>query len=74
MSDYVPTTEEVRIKYVLMSGVGDEGYNEFARWYAEEIRKAKEEAWDEGHFWGRQYRAQALNGDIPTPNPYMEES
>lgn len=38
------------------------------------LKHVLETVWDEGHYWGRQYRAQALNGDIPTSNPYTEES
>ena len=40
MSDYTPTTEEVRIKYRLASGRGDGDFAEFDRWFASEIEKA----------------------------------
>ena len=58
MSDYTPTTEEIRAAYegqLIKIGENrfeliDEGLAkaEFDRWLAEVIRKAKEEAWDEG--------------------------
>lgn len=51
---YTPTTEEVRAIYrhgrdeiPLHQGVGFP-HEEFDRWLAEELRQAKEQAWDEG--------------------------
>ncbi len=46
MSDYTPTTEEVRDRYNTFDNPKTEA--EFDRWLSEVIRKAKEEAWDEG--------------------------
>lgn len=48
---YTPTTEEVSKSYVWFrdQAFTDEKLKaEFDRWFAEVIRKAKEEAWDEG--------------------------
>ena len=59
---YIPTTEEVKRNYKggawLKGDRNPDQFNpavyepiyfaEFDSWYAEEIRKAKEEAWDEG--------------------------
>lgn len=50
MTDYTPTTEEVRKQYAN----GASGWNrarstaekDFKRWLAEELRKAKAEAWE----------------------------
>lgn len=49
MTDYTPTTEEVRCAYIADFGwhAHDSGAD-FDRWYAEVIRKAKAEAWEEG--------------------------
>jgi len=83
-----PTTEHVRAGYVLgavatleklgiepPAGTVDGLKAEFDRWYAEEIRKAKEQAWDEGFTKGF-YSAQVLLLDSdacesPINNPYM---
>ena len=62
------------------AGLSDRLIVEFDRWYFEEIRKAKAQAWDEGH----QSTIDAFNEladedtDAPEilqlPNPYTEES
>ena len=57
MSDYTPTTEEVRNQWACEP---DE-YAEFDRWLA----SVKAEAWDEGYAVDRRFNA-------PTPNPYRE--
>lgn len=45
---YTPTTREVKEWYAdSIDRLG--GEEEFDRWYAEEIRKAKQEAWLEGY-------------------------
>lgn len=46
MSDYVPTTEDVREGYVEGTGFGEEVYAQFDRWLAEVERAAAEKAWD----------------------------
>ena len=59
MSDYIPTTKEVRKIYAdyrddIRDGDRDPSKSyplsghEFDRWLTEVIRKSKEEAWDEG--------------------------
>lgn len=49
MSDYTPTTEEVRTCFsydTVARDWSDERKAEFNRWLAEELRKAKAEAWE----------------------------
>lgn len=48
MSEYTPTTKEVRGFYVKGEG-GLFADEEFDRWLAEYTRQVKAEAWDEGH-------------------------
>lgn len=78
MSDYTPTTEEVRVKYRLTSGIGMvDAHNEFDRWLAEVELAAAEKAWDEGFSRGF-YRGQILSGDYDASeagisNPYRRE-
>lgn len=74
MTEYTPTTEEVREIYY------ESGYKttpeQFDRWLAEHERKVKAEAWDEGHWEGWQNAREALLTDMfggPTLNPYREE-
>ena len=57
MSDWTPSTEDVRAAYTrLMHGwttlewvTEQHARAEFDRWLAQTIREAKAEAWDEGH-------------------------
>lgn len=47
MSQYTPTTREVKEWYAdSIDRLGGEG--EFERWLAEELRQAKEQAWNQG--------------------------
>jgi len=82
MSDHTPTTREVRKGYAEdpvaeyydpITNHTAEGERAFDRWYAEEIRKAKAQAWDEA--------VAAMKYTDGTPveiakniNPYTEES
>ena len=64
MSEYTPTTEEVRKGYagaLYLSEVPRDRSEEFDRWLAE----VKEQAWDEGFREG-------LDGDRGDPNPYRQ--
>lgn len=78
---HTPTTGQVRKSYV--EGVEHDCYYEgdvtttpdgvyvgevFDRWHAEEIRKAKEEAWEEGA-----NTLQDIYGDPLDSNPYRKE-
>ena len=71
MTDYTPTTEEVRNRY--LSEVFPEDEAEFDRWLAE----VKAEAWDEGHDAGVQLE-RLRNSEFPygtvNANPYREET
>jgi predicted acetyltransferase len=60
VTDYTPTTEEVRNHYLAI----DEDRAEFDRWLAEHERKAKESAYAEG------YVAASTIRMGPTHNPY----
>ena len=71
---YTPTTLAVRAEYMVAgSGVKvfDSRAAAFDRWFAEEIRKAKEGAWDEG--WQEGYDDYAP-ARPPFSNPYKENS
>lgn len=75
MSEYTPSTDEVRGAWIALT------YNntpeEFDRWLAQHERKAKAEAWKEGHGEGWQNAREALLTDMfggPTLNPYREET
>lgn len=75
---YTPTTEDVRSDYAAqrlwvacnLPTHPPAAHAEFDRWFAEEIRKAKEEAWKEG------YQAGSIDGYFDTfedaANPYRE--
>ena len=66
MSEYTPTTEEVKIKYRLSSGNGVESPAEFDRW----LDSIKAEAWREGAesaFYNPEIRGFV---DYPEENPY----
>jgi predicted transposase YdaD len=83
MSDYTPTTDEVRDVYGYA-----QTYRDFDRWYAEEIRKAelhgKRTGWSEGYEQGKEDERLAetlqvdvgLGGYAPAnrSNPHTEES
>lgn len=65
MTDYTPTTEEVRNRY--LSEVFPEDEAEFDRW----LTQIKAEAWDEG----KEYGERRANREIPFQlNPYREET
>lgn len=73
---YTPTTESVRRLYLELSEtvsgsqeIAQGNVEYFDRWYAEEIRKAKHDAWEEGAKTG--YRDAYEHTD--THNPYKEQ-
>ena len=80
MSDYTPTTEEVRNQYVFSASVIDEtrfvdptqGEAEFDRWLAE----VKAEAWEEGESdgrWNEEHQAMIERGNREAiANPYRQ--
>lgn len=79
--DYTPTTEDVRDRYFECANwaayeiqnelaIRQETDAEFHRWFAEEIRKAKTEAWYQGATDAVNY---ALNGNYLPENPYDNE-
>lgn len=84
---YTPTTREVRKAYAqLMHGWDEENVRyveeteaeqEFDNWLAEELRKAKAQAWDEGHEDGawNTHNALAIEHLIKTKitNPYRSQ-
>lgn len=51
MSDYTPTTDQVRERYCAgwTGRVSDEYGEAFDRWLDQALREAKAEAWDEGY-------------------------
>ena len=78
MTDYTPTTEEVRMYYRHPEGSKIAWYvspDEFDRWLAE----VKAEAWEEGAIWqranavpdDRRMRARFV-GELQAVNPYRE--
>lgn len=90
MTDYTPTTLVVRSDYAELSSISigkprSESADEFDRWFDDEIRKAKAEAWAEGLMsidgptctvWvepdGRVWLDGYEQDDLR--NPYVEES
>ena len=64
MSDYTPTTEQVRTVY---GRAFDNRKEEFDRWLAEVIREAKWVGWEEG--WDARVNAETIT---PTENPYRQ--
>lgn len=89
MSEYTPTTEQVRKAYKsgawLRADVQESAwkpgvyasryYAEFDRWLAAHDRQVRAEAWDEGYSTGLDYMSQWLDGDEDEPeNPYREEN
>lgn len=75
MIDYTPTTEQVRKDYAYEEWLDkpvQEHLKAFDRWYAEEIRKAKEEAWLEGYSDCMDFHmSNGLKGT--EANPYKEQ-
>ena len=71
MSDYTPTTEEVRARYNADEFGESAGLNdpcpEFDRWLAEVVREAKWVGWEEG--WDARVFAETVT---PTENPYRQ--
>ena len=69
MKDFTPTTEQVQGAYAAYAPtyVGPRK-QEFDRWFAEELRKAKEEAWKEGMNYAMPPDAVLLYSD----NPYRK--
>ena len=83
MSEYTPTTAEVREEFVYghqevdMRGnvvvSFDEANVRWDRWLAKVERAAAERAWGEGHIAGRDYQGDGWNQDAHDPsedNPY----
>lgn len=79
--EHTPVTEQVRVTYVFGKAVSGlpkpgESEGEFDRWFQEEIRKAKEEAWEEGLDKGFDVAAEAYrygSTDASGDNPYRKE-
>ncbi len=68
MTDYTPTTEEVREGYSTATYDDAKSGAEFDLWLAEVKREAKEEAWTEGYIGGFTV---AITPDASTlDNPY----
>ena len=71
MSDYTPTTEEVRADYCLLADVSRPRQLQFDRWLAE----VKAQAWEEGYDAGLQ-RDQLSKSEFPygtvNTNPYRK--
>ena len=69
MSGYTPTTRDLRVSWVEMRADGNEDIEpaqaEFDRWFAEELRKAKEIGWT--------HRDTQAWGGIRPDNPYKED-
>lgn len=79
MSESIPTTEQlpllpteaIRDATVNMSG-GLSSPELFDRWYAEEIRKAKADAWEEGWGNGNVYGLSKKPREENYINPYRQ--
>ena len=79
MSEYTPTTDEVRAVWSEWNGYGGLTYRttpepsrremrqEFDAWLA----GIKADAWDEG--WVSRHNYDERGGEAPTPNPYEED-
>lgn len=63
MTDYTPTTEDIKYAYAHWKGQEPE----FDRWLAEVIREAKWVGWEEG--WDARVFAETVT---PTENPYRQ--
>lgn len=88
-AEYMPTTAQIRESFIYaqlavrnkpIGTIGTEYPAEFDRWHAEEVRKAKASAWDEGCAAGWDDRESFVHcGAIPSgihqsdaTNPYRE--
>lgn len=77
MSEYVPTTDEIR--YRVEHDWAPYGDGSFDAWLAAHDAQVKAEAWDEGWKRGfRDFQARHLDEDgyeviVPTTNPYRIE-
>lgn len=89
MSDYTPTTEDMREVFVAavrlsFKDVGASAYSIirgvthggawFDEWLASEIRNAKAEAWEEGYRQGAYDEFRYPSIEVEADNPYTEES
>ena len=63
MSDYTPTTEDIKYAYAHWKSQEPE----FDRWLAEVVREAKWVGWEEG--WDARVNAETIT---PTENPYRQ--
>ena len=68
MSDYTPTTEQIRDDYALLAGVVRPRHQQFDRWLA----GVKAQAWEKGYAAGD---ADAhTENRLNSPNPYRKEN
>lgn len=90
MSDYIPTTSDIRDGFALNYSRDYEdfsdGYYEalrfgeaaFSSWLAEYTRQQREEAWDKGVQFGYEYGhregVMSMAYAVPEANPYREET
>lgn len=81
MSEFTPTTEQVRKIYATWKYEDPEPdedmltfIGEFDRWLADHDRQTAEQAWRSGYYTGKRDYAGSITGGIPisTPNPYQE--
>lgn len=77
MSNYTPSTEEVRDAHqagvLCMGGDTDEAREEFDRW----LNEVKRQAWEEGFRSGHSLAMRRMSdepGATGNPNPYKEEA
>jgi hypothetical protein len=75
VSDYTPTTEEIRLRYSDSRYWGEELDTAFYRWLAE----VKAEAWEEGAVWQRENAVPddrrmkvRFVSELQAVNPYRE--
>ncbi len=75
MSDWTPSTEQVRSHYVFnQSNQWDPERGEaFDRWLTEHDRQVAERAWDEGYNAGHYVETEKHECDCPRANPYRKE-
>lgn len=72
MTDYTPTTEQVRETYAALCKTVA-AVAEFDRWLADVIRKAQEQAWQQGHGDPCDTYTSGVMCRKYHPNPYTEE-